>query len=147
MWQFNTSFTWQPEHDERGGAAAGHGTTDILVTPPADLGGKPGFWTPEDLLVSAVESCMLMTILSVVKKQRITLKAYRSEATGTMAKTPEGLRITGIEIRIAATMGSPEEVEKMQRAVQMAERYCPVSAAVSCPVHVTVLATAAAGPV
>lgn len=145
MWQFNTSFTWQPEHDERGVARAGHGAPEIAITPPADLGGKPGFWTPEDLLVSAVESCMLMTMLSVVKKQRITLQAYRSEASGVMEKTPEGLRITRIDIRVAATVALAEEVEKMQRAVQIAERYCPVSAAVSCPVHVTMAATAA-GP-
>jgi organic hydroperoxide reductase OsmC/OhrA len=142
MWQFNTTFTWQPERDEEGLAAAGHGAPAISITPPADLGGKAGYWTPEDLLVSAVESCMLMTTLSVVKKQRIQLKAYRSEATGKMEKTPEGLRITGIEIRVAATVGAPEDVEKMQRAVQIAERYCPVSAAVSCPVHVSVVATA-----
>ncbi len=142
MWQFNTTFTWQPEHDEQGVAAAGHGAPLVSITPPADLGGKPGFWTPEDLLVSAVESCMLMTTLSVVKKQRITLKAYRSEATGRMEKTPEGLRITSIDIHIAATVAAPEEVEKMQRAVQIAERYCPVSAAVSCPVHVSVTAVA-----
>lgn len=141
MWQFNTSFTWQPEHDERGSAAAGHGAPEIAITPPADLGGKPGFWTPEDLLVSAVESCMLMTMLSVVKKQRIVLKAYRSEATGKMEKTPEGLRITGIEVRITAVVSAAEEVEKMQRAVAIAERYCPVSAAVSCPVHVTITAS------
>lgn len=140
MWQFNTTFTWQPERDEQGAAQAGHGAPAIEITPPADLGGKPGFWTPEDLLVSAVESCMLMTTLSVVKKQRIALKAYRSEATGRMEKTPEGLRITGIDIRVTATVSAAEEVEKMQRAVQIAERYCPVSAAVKCPVHVTLAA-------
>lgn len=141
MWLFNTTFTWQPEHDERGLAGAGHGAPQISITPPADLGGKPGFWTPEDLLVSAVDSCMLMTTLSVVKKQRIAMKSYRSEATGKMEKTPEGLRITGIEIRIQAQVSAPEEVEKMQRVVVIAERYCPVSAAVSCPVHVTVEAS------
>jgi organic hydroperoxide reductase OsmC/OhrA len=138
MWKFNTRFTWQPEHDEQGVAAAGHGAPQVSITPPADLGGKPGFWTPEDLLVSAVESCMLMTTLSVVKKQRIQLKAYRSEATGRMEKTPEGLRITAIDIRVTAQVGTAEEVEKLQRAVVIAERYCPVSAAVKCPVHVVV---------
>lgn len=142
MWTFNTTFTWQPEHDEQGLASAGPGAPGLAITPPADLGGKPGYWTPEDLLVSAIESCMLMTTLSVVKKQRISLKSYRSEAAGKMEKTPEGLRITGLVIRVTAAVGAPEEVEKFQRAVGIAERYCPVSAAVNFPVHVEVQVTA-----
>ena len=143
MWQFNTHFEWLPGQGEEGVAGAEGGKPALHITPPADLGGKAGFWTPEDLLVSAVESCMLMTTLSVVQKQRITLKGYRSKAQGRMEKTPEGLRITAIEIQVHAQVATAEEVEKFKRAVAIAERYCPVSAAVKCPVHVVAEATMA----
>jgi organic hydroperoxide reductase OsmC/OhrA len=143
MWTFETTMQWVAGTGEEGEAAAEGGKPAIRVSPPEDLGGKAGCWTPEDLLVSAVESCLLMTLLSVVARQSIDLCGYRSSARGRMEKTPEGLRITGIDVRIDARVGRPEEIEKLQRAVTIAERYCPVSAAVKFPCHVEVNCSAA----
>ena len=139
MWNYETSLTW------KGGEAcesATAGRPTIAITPPAEFGGQADRWNPELLLVSAVESCMLLTTLSIVQRQKIALKSYTSTAAGHMEKTPNGLRFTGIDISIRLTTATAEEAEKADKAVRMAEKYCPVSNAVNCPVKIDVSASA-----
>jgi organic hydroperoxide reductase OsmC/OhrA len=135
MWKYETSLTW---NGAEGGEAATAGKPSIAITPPTEFGGKAGRWNPELLLVSAVESCLLLTTLSIVQRQKIALKGYTSTAVGHMEKTPGGLRFTGIDVAIRVTAATAEDAEKADKAVKMAEKYCPVSNAVNCPVHVTV---------
>ena len=139
MWNYETSLTWTGGEV---GDAATAGRPSIAITPPVEFGGKADHWNPELLLVSAVESCMLLTTLSIVQRQKIGLKSYTSTAAGHMEKTPNGLRFTGIDLAIQLTASTAEDAEKADKAVKMAEKYCPVSNAVNCPVRITVTATA-----
>ena len=133
MWKFETSMKWNGGQE---GTASCAGKPDLRITPPPEFGGTPGQWTPEDQLVSAIESCLLMTTLSVLGRQKIQLTGYNSRASGTLEKTPEGLRFTGVEIAIDLQVADPTLVEKAERAVAVAEKYCPISNAVKFPVKV-----------
>lgn len=139
MWNYETSLTWT---GGEGCESATAGKPSIAITPPTEFGGKADHWNPELLLVSAVESCMLLTTLSIIQRQKIVLKSYSSTAAGHMEKTPNGLRFTGIDIAIRLTTATAEDAEKAGKAVRMAEKYCPVSNAVSCPVKLEVSAGA-----
>ena len=138
MWNYETSLTW---NGAEGCESATAGRPSLAISSPAEFGGKPDHWNPELLLVSAVESCMLLTTLSLIQRQKIALKNYTSTASGHMEKTPNGLRFTGIDVAIRVTGATAEEAEKAVKAVQMAEKYCPVSNAVNCPVKVDVSAS------
>ncbi len=139
MWKFETSMQWSGGEE---GVAACAGKPDVAIASPPEFGGKPGIWTPEDLLISAIESCLLMTTLSVLTRQKIALKGYSSRATGTMEKTPEGLRFTGLDVAISLQVAEAADIEKATRAIGIAEKYCPISNAVKFPVKVTATATA-----
>jgi organic hydroperoxide reductase OsmC/OhrA len=134
MHSFITSLKWKPGTEEADLACDGKPT--LAITPPPAFGGKADCWSPEDLLVGAVESCLLLTALYFVGKLKIRLNAYRSRAEGTMAKTPNGLRFTGMTVTVTATLASPDDVPKMQQAIAQAEKFCPVSNAVNYPVKV-----------
>lgn len=138
MSEFKTSAEWKGGQNVEAGS---EGKPSLSIMPPPEFGGEEGHWSPEDQLISAVESCLLLTTLHMVKTMGIDLVAYKSEATGSMAKTAEGLRIQGIHVSISATVGCDDDMEKMQKAVAGAEKYCPVSAAVSCPVSAEVNVT------
>jgi len=112
------------------------GRPPIEVSSPAAFGGEAGRWTPEDLLVAAVESCVLLTTLYFVQKNKIGLASWTSRCAGDLAKTAEGLRFQRMELNISARVSAAEDVEKLQKAVALAEKYCPLSAAVKCPVAV-----------
>ena len=134
MWNFETTVRWAGKET---GVAECAGKPAVKVTPPPELGGEAGQWTPEDLLVSAIETCLMMTALSVLKRQKITLAGYASKATGKMEKTPEGLRFTGLEVAVEVLVSGADDVEKAVKAVALAEKYCPISNAVKFPVQVT----------
>ena len=133
MWKFETSMHWSGGQE---GTASCPGKSDLRITPPPEFGGTPGQWTPEDQLVSAIEACLLMTTLSVLSRQKIQLAGYASRATGVMEKTADGLRFTGVDISIDLQVSDPALVEKAERAVNVAEKYCPISNAVKFPVKV-----------
>ena len=120
MSEFKTSAEWKGGQNVEAGS---EGRPSLNIMPPPEFGGEEGHWSPEDLLVSAVESCLLLTTLHMVKTMGIELKAYRSEAVGSMSKTAEGLRVQGINVTAQASAGSDDDIEKMQKAVATAEKY------------------------
>lgn len=134
MYTYQTSVQWS---GGSGGTLSATGRPDLAITPPTEFGGTDTAWNPELLLVSAVESCLLLTALSVASRQKLALAGYASQATGRMEKTPEGLRFTGIDVAVRLRVASAGDVEKAQKLMAIAEKYCPVSNAAKCPVHVT----------
>lgn len=134
MFTYQTSLQWNGANQ---GTASAAGRPDLTITSPSEFGGRDDTWNPELALVAAVESCLLLTALSVAQRQKLALAGYASQATGRMEKTPEGLRFTGIDVAIRLKVGAAEDVEKAKKLVAIAEKYCPVSNALKCPVHVT----------
>lgn len=134
MFTYQTSLQWNGGSQ---GTVAAAGRPDLTITSPSEFGGRDDAWNPELMLVAAVESCLLLTALSVAARQKLTLAGYASQATGHMEKTPEGLRFTGIEVAVQLKVNSPADAEKAQKLMAIAEKYCPVSNAVKCPVRVT----------
>ena len=135
MWTYETALKWTGGESGIEQAAA---RPDLTVSSPPEFGGKDNLWNPELLLVGAVEACMLLTSLSVAQRQKITLSGYTSAATGQMAKTPEGLRFQSIAIAVTLTVPAGTDEAKAAQVVHTAEKYCPVSNAVKCPVTVQV---------
>ncbi len=111
------------------------GGLSLEISSPVQFGGEAGRWTPEDILVAGVESCILLTALYFVQRHQIGLKSWTSRAVGTMEKGANGLRFTRIEVRITARVATEADVPRMREAVQLAETYCPLSAAVNFPVE------------
>ena len=134
MFTYQTSLQWNGGTQ---GTVAAAGRPDLTITSPSEFGGRDDAWNPELMLVAAVESCLLLTALNVASRQKLTLAGYASQATGHMEKTPEGLRFTGIEVAVQLKVNSPEDAEKAQKLMAIAEKYCPVSNAAKCPVRVT----------
>ncbi|MDA0989130.1 MAG: OsmC family protein [Verrucomicrobia bacterium] len=141
MAKFATTLTWKAGTQEAELTSAGK--PPIAIMPPPEFGGKEGYWSPEDALIGAIQSCLLLTTLYFVSQQKIDLQAYDSETTGSLSKTPQGLRFAEISVAIRAQVGSEEDAGKMKQAVAQAEKFCPVSAAVSAPVTVTLVVTTA----
>ncbi len=107
------------------------------VSSPPQFGGEAGRWTPEEMLVGGVEACILLTTLYFVQRRNIGLKSWTSRAVGTMEKGPSGLRFTKIEVRITVRVATQPDADNLREAVRLAEKYCPLSAAVNVPVEFT----------
>lgn len=106
----------------------------VPVGPPPQFDGRPGHRSPEDLLLAAVATCQMTTALALLRRRGLPLRDYRSVATGTLEKTPEGLRFTAIRLRIAVVT-EPGREAAVERVVNAAESFCIVTAALRPPIE------------
>ena len=130
METFKTEIVWR--EGRRFGLSARQ-NLDLL----AQFGGPAGIWSPEELLVASVGGCLLSTFLYFADRFKVPFDSCSSTSTGTLEKTSEGLRFTGIDVSIAVTVPDAEAVERASslRLKEKLEKYCPVSASLNCPVR------------
>ena len=140
MHTFQTKTVWQHGRECR---VSARGNPDLIVATPPEIGGPEGMWSPEELLVASVESCLLSTFLYFADRFNIAFESYSSTSTGTMEKTAQGLRFTGIDVSIALII-SDGDVAKNASALglkEKLEKYCPVSTSLNCPVRLVLEVT------
>jgi organic hydroperoxide reductase OsmC/OhrA len=135
MHTFETALTWK-------GGKSGHlnarqSPTVAVATPPA-FGGPEGQWSPEELLVGAVQSCLMSTFIYFAERLKLNLDSYSSTANGVMEQTQAGLRFTGIDVNINSVVSDEQSLKKILSAnlKEKLEKYCPISAAINCPVSI-----------
>jgi organic hydroperoxide reductase OsmC/OhrA len=80
----------------------------------------------------------MTSTLYFIERSGIMLLSYMSNATGTIEKTREGLAFTGVEVQVSISVPSDEAVEVARGAAAKAERSCPISKSLGCPVTVVV---------
>jgi len=100
---------------------------ELEVASPPEFRGHPGVWTPEDLLVSAVNSCTMMTFLSAVARKEISLVSFECDATGTLETADGKFRFTRIELRPRIVVQNPEDKERAHAVFMEAEAGCLVA--------------------
>jgi organic hydroperoxide reductase OsmC/OhrA len=111
----------------------------LTVATPPEFGGPGGVWSPEELFVAAVETCLMSTLLYFTDRFELPLRSYTSSSKGVVERTLEGLRFTGIDVAIHIAFSSEEVADKASalHLRQKLEKYCPVSASLDCPVRLT----------
>ena len=135
MWTYETSVDWK---EGKTGETRCEGKPAIEVATPPEFGGPEGIWSPEDLLTSAVATCIMTSALFFAERAKIELRSYKSKATGTMEKTAAGLVITRIAIDVSIELGDMAQEAAARKAVEQAEKTCPLSNSLNCPVELTV---------
>ncbi|MBN1268141.1 MAG: OsmC family protein [Kiritimatiellae bacterium] len=133
MWNYDIALEWK---DGKAGELGAAGKPAVTVATPPEFGGPPGTWTPEDLLAASVAGCVMTTALFWTDRLKVNLRRYRSSATARMEKTREGLAITAVEIRVAASVAAPSTAADMAKVMNLAEQNCPISKSLKCPVTV-----------
>ena len=115
-------------------AALSSGARPVLTGgPPPEFDGSPDTWSPEHLLLSAANLCLMSTFFSLAKRAGLEVAGYRSRAEGTLDKTPEGLAFTRILLRVSIQAARAEEARKI---LDSAKKHCIVSNALKRPVEV-----------
>jgi len=131
---FKTEIVWRQGRQFRLSARE---NPDLIAATPPQFGGPAGIWSPEELLVASVGGCLLSTFLYFADRFKVPLDSCSIASTGTLEKTSEGLRFTGIDVSIAVTVADEQAVERASslRLKEKLEKYCPVSASLNCPVR------------
>lgn len=118
------------------GEAAGIASAVQFSAPP-EFGGRPGRWSPEQLLVLAVSSCFMTSFLFFADRSGLTLAGYEAEGEGRLEKLPgKGYRFAEVVLRPVVQVEKEDSVPLAQRLLEKAERACIVSNSLTAPVRV-----------
>lgn len=111
------------------------GITDTEIGPPEIYGGNPNALNPEELFVTSINSCIMLVFYHFVKKFKVDIRSYSSNAIGKVEKTKSGLRFTHVEVKAQLSLADKNQIEKVKEIGQLAEQYCLISSSVICPVE------------
>lgn len=104
----------------------------VIIDEPEQMGGTNTGMTPVELLLSALGSCLTVTISMFSKAFHVDIKDLKVEVegdldpSGAMGKN-EDVRIGYSSIRINIHVVSDAPRNKIDKLVKMAEEKCPVS--------------------
>jgi organic hydroperoxide reductase OsmC/OhrA len=119
--------------------------TVAFSVPPA-FGGPGGEWTPEHFYAAGIATCIMATFLSIARNSKLALTAYTAAATATMEETPQGLRMSRVEIEPRIVVASEADRDRALRLIQKAEAMCPISHSTTAKVTVTAAVEIAQAP-
>lgn len=114
---------------EAGGAVSVHADNkeSLLTGPPVEFGGSGLEWSPEELLLSAVADCYLLSFKAIAKAMRFDWCEIRCEVQGTLDKLDRTMQFTAIKIMVVLTLDQQENVKKAQRLLEKAESLCLIT--------------------
>ena len=111
------------------------GAPPLRSAPPLDFDGPGDAWSPEHLLLAAVETCFLFTLRAVAHASRIEFEALEVRATSTVDRQDGVMRFTEIVLRPKLTLPPGADRDRVLRVLEKSEWTCLVSASLSTPIR------------
>lgn len=114
-------------NDNGEGIIGSKNRTSIKLSAPVEFGGMPGLWTPEDLLVASINSCLMTTFLYYAKRKRFKFESYESSAEGIIELVDMQYQFTEIIIKPKVIVRSKEDIEAAQNLLKISKNSCLIS--------------------
>ena len=123
---YEVKLNW--ESDRKGLISSPVLTSNIEVaTPPEFPKGIPGIWSPEHLLVAAVNSCLMTTFLAIAENSKFEFISFTSNANGKLEKVDGKYMISEIILSPVLTIKNNGEKEKALKLLEKSEAACLIS--------------------
>ncbi|HEY3294109.1 MAG TPA: OsmC family protein [bacterium] len=107
-----------------------------LRTGPAHSMQDPAQTNPEEVFAAAVGTCMLMTILAVFSKSRVTVLSYDDKPEALLEFVERRFRVTRVTLRPRMVIDGPIEREKLENLIQKSHANCFITLSVKAEVIV-----------
>lgn len=130
---YRSTINWQ---GTKKGVVESLGKPDLLVAPPPEFKGYVGFWTPEDLLVAAVNSCLMMTFLFYAQREGIALVSYKCEAEGILEMVDKKLAVTQIKLMPRVSVEENCDTGKINALFKLSEENCFISNSIKAKIEI-----------
>src|SRR5438132_13071486 len=113
------------------------GRPDVIVGSPPEFKGDPDIWTPEELVIGSLNTCMMLTFLTLAQAQGLTPVGYESEAEGLLENVEGKYHITEVEVRPHVTLESEAELEPARKTMESVEAHCFIANSINAKVTLT----------
>ena len=124
LFHYKTKSTWC---SARRGMLSAAGRPNIVIGSPPEFKGEPDIWAPEELLVGSLNTCMMLTFLTLAQARGLTPVRYESEAEGLLENVEGKYRITEVTVRPHITVKDEAELERTREIMESAEAQCFIS--------------------
>jgi len=111
----------------RTGVARSGAKPELRVASPPEFKGEKDVWTPEDLFVSSIEVCLMLTFIGVAEKRALEFIRYESSAEGTLEWIDGSYRFTRVVVRPRVTVASVEAIAVAYEVIGRAHATCLVA--------------------
>lgn len=111
----------------------------VSASSAVEYKGTPSHVNPEELLVSALASCHMLTFLSIATRKRLEVISYEDHAVGTLGKNEDGrIAVTDVVLRprIAFREGTVVTEETLAKMHELAHANCFIASSTRCRVRV-----------
>lgn len=109
---------------------------EIKVSTPPEFEGPPGYWSPEDLFLASINSCVMTTFLYFVEKFSASFLTYESRTEGEVNLKGGKLMFTSITVRPEIRVSDKTQAKKIAEVVEKSEKYCLISSSVGTEIKV-----------
>jgi organic hydroperoxide reductase OsmC/OhrA len=118
------------------------GKTSIDGSADPTFHGNAERWNPEELLLTALSQCHMLSYLHAATRNGVTVVSYVDAAVGTMEQTKDGGgHFTSVTLRPHITITDPTQLELAESLHVEAARQCFIASSVNFPVaHEPVIA-------
>lgn len=111
------------------------GLPDLAGTADPTFHGDRDRWNPEQLLLTALSQCHMLSYLHVAVKHGITVLAYTDDAEGTLRLNRDGSgEFTGALLRPRVTISAGDSPSAAEELHAEANRLCFIARSVNFPV-------------
>lgn len=112
------------------------GIPELQSAPPLDFDGPGDAWSPEHLLLAAVETCFLFTLRSVASASKLEFASLELSGYGKVDRKDGATRFIEIVLRPRLRLSAGADKDRALRILEKSERACLVSASLSTPVRI-----------
>jgi peroxiredoxin-like protein len=124
VFHYQVSTRWT---GERRGLLTTKERPPLEVASPPEFKGHPGVWTPEDLLVAAVNACTMTTFLALAGRKELKPVSYECDAAGTLEMVEGKFRFSRVVLSPRIVVAQEEEIAKARAIFHEAEAACLIA--------------------
>jgi organic hydroperoxide reductase OsmC/OhrA len=122
--RYTNSLTWE---EARRGKSSAPGKPAMEIGSPPEFKGEPGVWCPEELLVGALNGCLMLTFISMAQSKGVQFVSYESAAEGSLENVDGKFLITEVSVAPTVVLKSDADLEKARAIMGQVEEYCFIS--------------------
>ena len=103
----------------------------VEVAPPVEFDGVGDVWSPEELLMSSVANCLVLSFKSIARAYDLNWLHIECSADGQLEKVDRRVTFTKVHTRVTLTITSIEDESKAKRLLEKAEDTCFITNSLS----------------
>ena len=110
------------------------GKPDIAIGSPPEFKGEADVWAPEEMLVAALNSCMMLTFVAFAQGKKLAFVGYESTAEGLLENVDGKYRIVEVNVQPIVVLSSEADISAARTIMAEVKANCFISNSITADV-------------